>query len=215
MNKYNLVNLITNMQPVPSIYNEGFSQYEDILYLINLTNSLITNQNLGADEITDLQNKKLAFVDYLLDIHNTRKIDDNGNFTGSWCGVDKPVHVEGGIDAVVIAQGEDIVINTNNIKDVMYLESLGFNLWGDANFYNSVTKKWYKDSGFTQLATDNTVALQNLINAFPNRKIRINGGKKFKISNTITISKPIYLEGDGYLASMIVVDGDFPSGQPV
>jgi hypothetical protein len=59
MLKNELIQLLTNQQPIPSVYNEGFSQYEDILFLINLTNQLITNMNVGSDEIENLTKQQL------------------------------------------------------------------------------------------------------------------------------------------------------------
>jgi hypothetical protein len=128
MNKNNLINLYTNPQPVPSVFNEGFSQYESIAYLINITNNLITNQNLGADEIEDLKGKKVELETYLNDLQatndyltnldavkvskdelkNTRKLDETGNFTGSWFGIEKPVQVQGGVDALVLKLQSDL-----------------------------------------------------------------------------------------------------------
>jgi hypothetical protein len=100
MNKNDLLNLFTNPQPIPSSFNEGFSQYETIKYMIGLTNQLINNQNLGADEIEDLKRKKVALEYYLDDLKNKRKLDENGNFTGTWQGF-KPSQVDVAISSII------------------------------------------------------------------------------------------------------------------
>jgi hypothetical protein len=125
MNKNNLINIYSNPQPIPSVFNEGFSQYETVLYMIGLTNQLIENQNLGSDEIEDLKNKKLELERYLTektisdsrlvnlenlklsilnyydDISNNRKLSANGNFTGTWFGLEKPTLSDEGMRSTV------------------------------------------------------------------------------------------------------------------
>lgn len=55
MSDINNLKAITNIQPVPSLFNEGFSQYETVSKLLKLTDDLINDMNEGVDEIKGLK----------------------------------------------------------------------------------------------------------------------------------------------------------------
>jgi hypothetical protein len=117
MNKFDLIPFITNPLPIPSTYDKGFSQYETIEALKTLTNSLIQNLNLGADEISDLEAKKLALIDYLNDIKNNRKLDENGNFTGTWNGHEF-LQSDSGLAAIVQDHINSINLINNQLLNI-------------------------------------------------------------------------------------------------
>jgi hypothetical protein len=126
MNKFNPLNIYTNPQPIPSVFNEGFSQYETIKYLIGLINQLIENENLSVDEIDELNNKKVSMEYYITDLKNTRKLDENGNFTGLLNGM-PIVQDQTGLSSTVAFHTSQL----QQINDVMQLDifkKYGYNI---------------------------------------------------------------------------------------
>jgi hypothetical protein len=97
----------------PSAYSDALSYMEDIALfrfllkrVIDGLNTLIDKEDSDyKDTLAQLQikydelNRIKESID---DLTNKRKLDSNGNFTGSWWGIDKPIHVEGGIDNYLI-----------------------------------------------------------------------------------------------------------------
>jgi len=122
MNKNDLVQLFTNPQPIPSTFNEGFSQYETIRYMIGLLNNLIENQNSDVDELNDLQNKKVS----ISDLNNKYKLSEIADFTGTWHGL-KPVQSQQGLESMVSNHENEI---NGNVKVVTLLED---DLTGESN----------------------------------------------------------------------------------
>jgi len=123
MNKNDLLQLYTNPQPIPSQFNEGFSQYETVKYLIGLTNNLITNQNLGADEIADLEGKKVSLEYYLNDLANNRKLSPTGDFSGKWHGHEM-VETDPGIQIIVNDHTNEL-LDYRNVKTIYDIKSDG------------------------------------------------------------------------------------------
>ncbi|MDF2606587.1 MAG: Right handed beta helix region [Bacillales bacterium] len=109
MNKNNVLNFLTQMQPIPSVYNEGFSQYESVSKLINIVNTLINDMNTGSDEIADLGNKKVSLSDFME--------LDKLNYMGKWRGFE-PIETE---------QGMQIMVNLH--------DDLLKNVWKNASKY--------------------------------------------------------------------------------
>jgi hypothetical protein len=96
MNKFGLIgDLNVNLQPIPTSYVGGFSFYESLSNLLDTINQLINSNNLGADEIVDLQQKKQDIATYLNDIKINRKLDEKGDFTGTWNGLEMHQTSEG------------------------------------------------------------------------------------------------------------------------
>ena len=79
MNKFDLINWNINAQPIPSIYNEGYSQFETLSKLIYQVNQFITALNNASDEIEARVTKD--------ELTNVRKLDETGNFTGTLNGL--------------------------------------------------------------------------------------------------------------------------------
>lgn len=87
---------------------------------------------------------------------------------------------------------EDIKIN-KKINNIPYKNVVDFGVINDCNYYNPVDKKYYKDSSFTQLATDNTEKLQEAINSGYN--LVFTQGKFY--SDPVILNKPISIIGYG------------------
>jgi hypothetical protein len=113
----------------PSAYSEALSYYEDVQLFRQLLKLVIDGLNALIDkEDSDYKDSLKQLKDNvdMLDkikenkdfITNQRKLSIDGNFTGSWWGIEKPVHVEGGIDGVVIQLqnlvGELSTLQTND-----------------------------------------------------------------------------------------------------
>lgn len=86
---YNLPNipqvqLYTNPQPIPSHYNEGFSQYESIKFLIAQTNLCINAINniitTGIEEPIKNKLESMALSGELTNIIESVLIYDGGTF---------------------------------------------------------------------------------------------------------------------------------------
>lgn len=89
-----------NVTPIPSTFNEGLSYYETVSKLIYIVNQMIDYINTGTlptpkgfvtkEDLEKLLEMKLSLENYLDDIKNKRKLDENGNFTGTWFGITDP-----------------------------------------------------------------------------------------------------------------------------
>jgi hypothetical protein len=95
---------------LPAVFDDSLSYYEllsKVLYGLNLDVAKI-------NEVIDTLGEKVD-IDNLT---NVRKLDQNANFTGSWWGITKPVHIEGGIDAVVEQNQNNIAITQDQLNSL-------------------------------------------------------------------------------------------------
>jgi hypothetical protein len=193
MNKNDLLNLFTNPQPIPSSFNEGFSQYETIKYMIGLTNQLINNQNLGADEIEDLKRKKVALEYYLDDLKNKRKLDENGNFTGTWQGF-KPSQVDVAISSIIEKHNSQF---NSMFVNVLYPPNNLLPCIPDCDYV-------------AKIGTDNTDRFQAIIDYVMNN----GGGTIYIPSGSYLINGTLYTHNVGITGSPktpLKICGAFPS----
>lgn len=220
-----------------SIYN---SEEKTVLKLIESFSTWFAKTLKQVDENTELsnnnKNKKVSYDD----LHNKYKLTLTGtdsNFNGMWQGLKKPTLSEEGAHAQVEKNMEDIqLVNkqleqnpklgyTNTVIDTWkkrfenrYIDVMDFGVVGNANYYDSVTDKYYVDSGFTTLAHDDTVAIRNAVNYL----ISIGGGTllfpkgNFWITSTIEIYPnkhlPITLKG---VAQINMVDTTLKYGSRI
>lgn len=124
----------------------------------------------------DNQLKKVTYTD----LHTKYKLGANADFTGSWWGIDKPVHVEGGIDAVVIQNSEDIIQNSYDITSINTM-------------LDDVTKFSSYYTGTTTL-----IKLQNAIDGIPTHgKLTLKQGANYIISGALQLKSNIEIDGNG------------------
>lgn len=110
---------------IPLVYDDTLSYYECICKLQKYINDLIDAYN----NLSELDKQKLSKEEYIFDMIERRKLDSNGNFTGSWFGITEPVYSEPGIQGQVLKTMEDLenlrneLIATENINYI-YVDKL-------------------------------------------------------------------------------------------
>lgn len=112
--------------------------------------------DLGAEEV---RQDVIALTDVIeadyetkADLTTTRKLSAAGDFTGTLNGV-AITSTEPGLSSAFNAHVADSAI------DIKHPPTPLVGAKGNANFYDSVSKKYYEDAGFTILATDDTQAI--------------------------------------------------------
>lgn len=174
----------------PALYDdESMTVIESEAEVRRRVSECINEFNTLEENVKDIDNKKLSKEEYLNDIRNIRKIDDTGNFTGSWHGFDRPEQSEPGIQNQVKKNREDI----EKIKKiVMQIPIEDFGGKGDS-------------------ITDNSDAFTNAINYI--NSLPLNENVEYYITHNngeYLYSKPvnikntnIYIEGKGTILNGI------------
>lgn len=112
-----------------------FSVYtSDEKSALGLIKELGEQTNHNTDEIEvfkNNENKKMTKEEYYNDIEKIRKIDDTGNFTGTWFGLKHPTLSQEGAFAQVEKNMEDI----NALKNI-------FNVFGGITLVDPNGQKW-------------------------------------------------------------------------
>lgn len=89
-----------NRPILPSVYEDATSYIEEVSYLRDGVKTVAQQSNENKENL----NQKVSYSDMV----EKYKMSNRADFTGSWWGIDKPVKVEGGIDAVVVKNSDDI-----------------------------------------------------------------------------------------------------------
>ena len=108
-----------------------FSVYENdeksVLGILSNLSKIFNNNSDGIEACIDEIDKKV----YIEDLEEKRKLDSNGNFTGSWWGIEKPTKANETIQLQVDQ-------NTQELKNKPNFKSTG---WANLNVFDEETKK--------------------------------------------------------------------------
>jgi hypothetical protein len=197
---------------LPSAYSESLSYYEEILRFrailqrtIEGFNALIDKEQLDVDNLESKKEDKTFLT-------NNRKLSENGNFTGSWWDIEKPVHVEGGIDSVVLDMqdkiGENSALNTNDkTKIVNAINEVNSSL-------NDNTKHRTEWINVVQNGVDNTgntivtSLIQSIMDNAPDNSVIYFPKGKYLIDGQLLINHPITLMGDSHYMPYVTQTGN-------
>lgn len=149
------------------IDHEELSALELIGKMIDKTNELVEATNDDRNSIKG----KLSKEEYYHDINNIRKIDDDGDFTGSWFGITRPEYADE-------TQGAVLKNHTDRLDEIeRYNEERKSHLFVDVRDFGAVGDG----------VTDDSSAIQEALNfCLKNGRDLVLGG-----SGTYCISKPL------------------------
>lgn len=102
-----------------SKYPEGFTILESLISWVSQVDKMTEKLNENQDEIADRVTKK--------ELKDNRKLDEKGNFTGSWFGLTKPTLSDEGMKATVEKINDiDLPKINSQISDITILDSFNF-----------------------------------------------------------------------------------------
>lgn len=163
-----------------SKYPEGFTILESLISWVSQVDKMTEQLNKNEDEIQERVTKK--------ELKENRKLDEQGNFTGSWFGLNKPTLSEEGMRAVVEKlNDETIPIMDNNID---------ITLKSKTNWLNVVEYGADKTG-----VVDCTTLVQNLINN--NKGCVIYFPKGTYIISQLQLTEGTTIQGDGLFSSVL------------
>lgn len=154
-----------------SKYPEGFTILESLISWVSQVDKMTDKLNDNQDDIQERVTKK--------ELKETRKLDEKGNFTGSWFGLNKPTLSEEGMRATVEKIANEDIPTINLSLEQLAINPINFGAIGDG-------------------ITDDTIPFKKALAKLKNNsKLLINDS--FKITETLNISNldNIIIEGQG------------------